>query len=127
MKKLFPTIHEQGPRYIVNTQCLVVLRNEGQIPTGYHPGHILTHLLAGSQNIQIKKIKKKLKNQPKNRQFFAGSFMKIIDSLKFLQKLKSMNPFILTFFSEPEPKMVVPKFKEPPNTRKYTSIQASIG
>jgi hypothetical protein len=71
----------------------VVLRTRDRYPPVIIMGmHTFIHLLAGSQNIFKSKQLKKSK--------------------------ESMNSFVLNFFSEPEPKMVFPKFKEPPNTGK---------
>lgn len=56
MKKLFPTTHEQGPTYIVNTRVWWFL--ERGKDTLRLSSWAYIHLLAGSQNIQIKQIKK---------------------------------------------------------------------
>jgi hypothetical protein len=75
MKKLFPTIHKQGPRYIVNTRVWWFF--ERGTDTHRLSSWPYIHLLAGSQNIQIKKIKEPVKELTilcwffrENHQFF---------------------------------------------------------
>ncbi len=130
MKKLFPTIHEQGPTYIVKYQCLVVLRTRDRYPPVIIMGMLtFIHLLAGSQNIFKSKQLKKFKEPAKDSRIICWFFH---ENHRFFVEVfwKNWNRWILSFwiFSQNQNRRwYFQNSKNHPILVKYTSIQASIG
>jgi hypothetical protein len=101
--------------------CWAVLRMRDRCPSVINPCiYPLTCKFSKFSNkwfwciIVVLKLFKQSKNWPKNHQFFAGSFMKTVHSIRFFETTGMNNSLILNIFQRTGTVgSLILKFKEP--------------